>query len=356
MLARVQQFDLMALSPVEISRLGLEAELALNQVFDRFLSAIDRQKSPAMFRLLDQLQGAVEAQRLDQLAERILSGAKPSFIERLQGMLSPSALRSTVAKALTETAHLVSLKTKRLSDEVSKLEVELAAEMRSLEAEMQGLNQVLQEYNRFRDLFALETLFLFNAHAFAKAQVQTLEPAMQADPLLHMQASQKLQALESRALAVEGCMTRLPADQLILAQIQDAGMSTLQELATTASARFVSIKSSLLSLYSAYRVLETQQLGQRGKELDANLSQMRNKLLRQVSSQAAHAPGDNRLGQAQQIQSVVATTRELLELASQARTANQQKFEQTRQLLVASRQEILALGVQVMASAEARGS
>ena len=353
-LTKVQQFDLMALAPTEISKLGFESELALNKVFDQFLAVLDKQKAPVVFRLLDQLNGAVEAEKLDQLADRILSGDKPSLMTRVSGMFSAQALRSAVSKALAETAQLVSLKTKRLSDEVSKLENELGSEMRKLEADMHGLDQVLQEYQRFRNLFAADALFLFNAHLFAKQQFEALAPAMETDHLLRMQATQKLQALESRALAVEGCMTRLPADQLVLAQVQDAGMSTLQELATTASVRFASIKSSLLGLYSAYRVLEAQQLGQKGKDLDENLSRMRAKLMQQVASTAANAPGDNRLSQAQQIQAVVSSTRELMNMASQARIANQQKFEQTRQMLAASRQEMLELGKAVLASAQAR--
>ena len=353
-LQRVQGFDLMALAPAEIAKLGFESELALNQVFDRFLSAVDKQKTPVMFRLLDQLNGAVEAEKLDQLADRILSGDRPSLMTRLTGMLSAQSMRAAVNKALAETAQLVSLKTRRLSDEVGKLEAQLTGEMRNLETDMRGLDQVLQEYSRFRNRFAVDALFLHNALLYARQQVDALAPAMETDHLLRMQATQKLQALESRALAVEGCMTRLPADQLVLAQIQDAGMSTLQELATTASVRFASIKSSLLSLYSAYRVLEAQQLAQKGKDLDDNLNRMRDKLMHQVASTAAHAPGDNRLAQAQQIQTVVASTRELMELSMRARDTNQQKFDQARELLAASRQEMLSLGQTVLSSAQAR--
>lgn len=353
-LGRVQNFELMALAPAEIAKLGFEAELALNQVFDRFLAEVDKHKAPVVFGLLDRLSAAVESEKLDQLADRILSGEKPSLMTRLAGLLSAQAMRSAISKALAETAQLVSFKTKRLSDEVNKLERELSGEMRRLESDMHGLDSVLQEYHRFRKLFAVEALFLYNAHLYARQQVQALEPAMAQDHLLRMQATQKLQALESRALAVEGCMTRLPADQLVLAQIQDSGLSTLQELATTASVRFASIKSSLLGLYSAYRVLETQQLSQKGKDLDENLSRMRGKLMQQVAGTAAHAPGDNRLSQAQQIQSVVAGTRELMEIAGQARIANQQKFAQARELMAASRQEMLVLGQTVLASAQAR--
>ena len=55
---------------------------------------------------------------------------------------------------------------------------------------------------------------------------------METDHLLRMQATQKLQALESRALAVEGCMTRLPADQLVLAQVQEYLASKYSTLMT----------------------------------------------------------------------------------------------------------------------------
>ncbi|MDN5750920.1 MAG: HAD family hydrolase, partial [Pseudonocardia sp.] len=47
----------------------------------------------------------------------------------------------------------------------------------------------------------------------------------------------KLRLLESRALALEGTYTRLPADQMVIQQIEQAGVATLQETATTVASR-----------------------------------------------------------------------------------------------------------------------
>ncbi|MGT2467579.1 hypothetical protein ACVOMV_25975 (plasmid) [Mesorhizobium atlanticum] len=81
----------------------------------------------------------------------------------------------------------------------------------------------------------------------------------------------KLRLLESRALALEGTYTRLPADQMVIQQIEQAGITTLQETATTVAARFASIKMTLLSIHGAFAVKRSSN-SRRGKRVSTSNS------------------------------------------------------------------------------------
>ena len=58
---------------------------------------------------------------------------------------------------------------------------------------------------------------------------------------------------------------------------------------------------------------------------------------------AAQAPGENRLAQAQQIEQIIATTKEIHGLVEAARKSTEEKFEQARQRFAAARQELASL-------------
>lgn len=161
------------------------------------------------------------------------------------------------------------------------------------------------------------------------------------------EARHKLQALQSRALALEGTLSRLPSDQLVIRQLQNAGLATWQETTTTAAARFASIKMTLLTLHGALMTQGVQRLASQGKALDDNLSAVRSQLMRDVVSSSANLPGDNRLAQAQQLQAIVAESHALQNIVLQARQANTLKFEQARQLMAQAQQDMLALGQQL---------
>jgi hypothetical protein len=158
------------------------------------------------------------------------------------------------------------------------------------------------------------------------------------------EARHKLQALQSRALAVETTLTRLPTDQLVIRQLQNAGLATWQETTTTANARFASIKMTLLTLHGTLMTQGVQKLAEHGRSLDENLAAVRGQLLREVVGTSASMPGDNRLAQAQQLQQIVAESRALQDIATRARSDNAAKFEQARQLLAKAQSEIVALG------------
>lgn len=350
---RVESFNIQTITPTEITKLGFDAEMELTRALDSFLATVDRAEAPVVFGLIDQLAKAVSDERLEDLAERVMKGTPLPFTQRIMSLFSPSSARTAVNRAMAETSRIVSLKSKKLVDVVDSLQKQTQDELVKLQQDMVKLDVLLSDYTVCHNHFAHEVLFLHNALEVARAQVAALNEE-NSDQLERSQVAQKLQALESRALAIEGAMTKLPADQLTFAQLQDAGLSTIQEMTTTMSVRFPSIKSNLLAIHAAHRVIEGQRLAEKGMQLDENSAKVRNKLMKQAVTTAANAPGDNRLRQAQQIQSFIQTTRELVDINNQARTTNQSKFGQARGLLSDSRMAMLDLGKTVANNRQVR--
>lgn len=78
--------------------------------------------------------------------------------------------------------------------------------------------------------------------------------------------------------------------------------------------------------------------------MDEQLAKVRGAALKDVAVAAAKAPGDNRLAQAQQIESIVATTKEVRGLIAAAKREKEKKFEIARQKFAQARQELASLG------------
>ncbi|MCA9356611.1 hypothetical protein H6784_04585 [Candidatus Nomurabacteria bacterium] len=346
----LSEVDFMTLPTREIATLGNDAEIALHRTLDGFLSKIDQFESPWLFQLMVELKEVVDKQHLPELADRILND-KPGMLDRFKGIFSRKALTKAMDEAWEETKRLASGKTKTLADLVTTMDRELKTEQQKLCMEIRSMEELKDAYrNRFGD-FVVATAFTSVFFGRAKEQVMLFEQSM--DPNNPVQNAElqelhdKLQALESRALALEGTLTSLPADQLVIRQLQNAGISTLQETTATASARFASIKMTLLTLHGALVAKGVQRLAAQGAALDANLLAVRGQLMKDVVTTSANAPGDNRLAQAKQLCDIVTETAELVSIVEQARVSNQQKFAQARQLFEGSRQQMLMLGKQI---------
>lgn len=343
LLARVDAFRFAEISQHDLAALAVDAELALNRTLDGFLSRIDKSTSPQLFTLVASLNQQVQDENLPELANRILN-ARPSLLARLLGLFHPKSLRRAANRAYEEAVRIASGRSKALSDLIGGMETKLRVEMTRLNEELRHLDTVKAEYRKSFVAFAEDAVFLNSVLAKARAEVAALEPELADDPQRRHDLRDKLQSLESRALAVEGTLTKLPADQLVIRQLQNAGVATLQELATTMASRFASIKMTLLTIHGARMVQDLQRLAQQGADLDRNLNQVRGMLMKDVVETAATAPGNNRLQQAQQLQSVVADTQNLVALVDAARDSNQRKFEEARALMAQARQDMLALG------------
>jgi hypothetical protein len=344
------EINFTAIPTREIAMLGSEAEITLHRTLDGFLSKIDQFENPRLFKLAAELKNAVDKEQLPELADRILNG-KPGMLDRLKGMFSKKALTKAMDETWEETKRLASGKTKTLVDLVSAMDHELRTEQHKLENEVRSMEQLKDAYRDRYDDFVVAVAFTSTFLEQAKAQVAAAEQsADQNDPVHKTESDElrdKLQALESRALALEGTLTRLPADQLVIRQLQNAGISTLQETTTTASARFASIKMTLLTLHGALVTKSVQRLAEQGATLDANLAAVRSLLMKDIVTKAANAPGDNRIAQAQQLKAIVAETTSLVSIVEQARASNAMKFAQARQVFDEARKEMLALGQQI---------
>ncbi|MDE2446887.1 MAG: hypothetical protein KGO94_11950 [Alphaproteobacteria bacterium] len=331
----------------DIVKLGLGAEQALQRTLDGFLSRLDQKAASRLFDLFGQLEKGVEDAKLPEILERIQSGAKPGFLAQLWGKLSGKKPEDLIRDLMEEVGGLVSGRTKTLADKMQGLESELQREMQKLFGELKTLESLKQSYATHFDEFTLEAgvarAFLDKAKAFVEVERSKADAAdVQAQARMR-DLEERLRLLESRALALEGTYTRLPADQMVIQQIEQAGVATLQETATTVASRFASIKMTLLSLQGAFAVKTVQQIGERQARLDEQLTKVRNATIKDVAVTAAKAPGENRLAQAKQIEGIVASTREIHGLIADAKKDTTAKFDEARAVFANARQALADL-------------
>ncbi|KVP75388.1 hypothetical protein [Burkholderia ubonensis] len=344
--ARVDQFDFASLPAQQIALLGQEPTIHLNRVLDGFLERVNKAENPQLFKLVDTLSDEIAKEKIGDLAEEILS-AKPSLKYRILGFFSKKKLQEGLDLVYEELGRSARLKSKTLSDVVQKMERTLVTEMNKLIQELGNMDVVKAEYRNAFVMFAIEVAFLTNALAKAQAQAPALLAAADKDVMLQQEIQDKLQALESVALSREAMMTRLPAEQLITRQLQSAGVQTLQELSVTMGDRFASIRATLLGLHGANLVRNVQRLGQSNANLDNQLQEARAKLMGTVVTTAAHAAGNNRVDQANNLKRVVTDTANLQDIVEKSREANRVKFDEARNTMANVRQDLLALGQKI---------
>jgi len=344
---QLAQFDFAAMPSGDVIRIGLDAEQALQRTLDGFLARLDKNSAAAVFALFGRLEKGVEDANLPEILEKVQNGEKPGLIGSLLGRLRGKRPEQLAEELMTAIGNLIAGRTRTLADEMAKLEGELAKEMQKLFAELQNLEALKRSYGTHFADFTLAAgvanALLDKARSYVAEQEAALDPA---DPVAQgrlLELRDKLRLLESRALALEGSYTRLPADQLVIQQIEQAGVATLQETATTVASRFASIKMTLLSIHGAFAVKSVQQIAGRQAKLDRQLTELRGRALKDVAVSAALAPGENRIAQAQQIESIIATTKEIHGLVEAARKTTHEKFEVARQKFADARRELATL-------------
>jgi len=347
---RVEQFNFAALPAQHIAQLGQEPTNSLNRVLDSFLDRVNKNDNPQLFKLVDTLSEEIAKEKIGELAEQILS-AKLGLKDRILGMFSKKALQRGLDRAYEELGRVARNKSKTLSDVVVNMEKKLQVEMAKLNAELHNMDALKGEYRHAFFSFGEEVAFLHNALAKAKAQAPALLAAADKDVMAQQEIHDKLQALESVALSREAMLTRMPAEALIIRQLQSAGVSTLQELTVTMGDRFASIRMTLLGIHGANLVRNVQRLGQANAALDNHLQEARAALMTAVVSSAANAPGNNRLEQANNLKKVVADTQALQLVVEQARVANRAKFDEARATMSQARKDILELGQSIPSAA-----
>jgi hypothetical protein len=344
---KARELNLANMSTASIAKLGFEAERDLHQTLDGFLAHLDEREAAQLFTLFDRLGKGVEDAKLPDLLKKITDG-DISFWYRVVGFFSKARAAAIARQSYATAADILQGRTKTLKDVMNQLERDLNGEMNKLVGKLTMLETLKQDYGQHIAAFAVTVatmqIFLESARqeVAQKRDETRLTPSI-ANQTELQELEDKLQLLESRSLALEGVYTKLPADQVVIRQIEQAGVSTLQETATTAAGRFASIKQTLLALHGALGVKSLQNLGQTSARLDAQLAQMRGALLTDIATRAATAPGDNRLEQARQIRQIISETEAIQKIVAEGRAANVQKFQQARQEFLAARQELTQL-------------
>lgn len=342
--------DFDAITPAQIATIGIGAEQSLGKTLDGMLARLDKKSAAKVFDLFNRLQQGVDDANLPEILDKVQRSEKKGLLGTLRALLMKLMGKSAEEIAqdlMDQLSDLITGRTRTLAAEMQKLEGELNQEMQVLGTELASLGQLKQKYAEHFGEFTLQAAvaraFVDKARAHVQAQAAAADPADLMAQARVRELEDKLRLLDSRALALEGTYTRLPADHLVIQQVEDAGVATLQETATTVASRFASIKMALLSIQGAFAVKTVQQLSARQAKLDEQLTKVRGDALKDVAVSAARAPGDNRLMQAKQIEAIIASTREINALVKAARKETDDKFETARASFEQSRNALAQL-------------
>ena len=323
------------LTPAEIVQIGFPAEQALQQTLDGFLARLDKNSSHHVFLLFDQLEKGVKDADLQEVLRKI-QNTKPTFFRRLIGFFKGKSLSRISKETYDAVKDLLSGKTQTLAYEVNKIEKELAHHMHKLNDELTTMQELKESYHDHMTNFGTMAVASQRVLEMAKDHLTVLEREHLANenPILTAKLqdfTQKVQLLESRTLSLVGAFTRLPADHIIIQQIEQAGVATLQETTITASSRFASIKTTLLAINGAFNVKNVQQMAQKQALMAQQLQQIRSQLTKEIVNTAITNPGDNRLEQVAQIEKIIQDAKEIRELIKTAQEINESKFRTVRE-------------------------
>jgi len=349
--AALAALDFETIAPADIVTIGTGAEQNLSRTLDGFLARLDKRTAAKVFDLFGRLQKGVDDANLPEILDKVQKGEQRGFLAGLLNTvvnkLTGRSADDVARELMDQLTELITGRTRTLATEMQRLEGELGREMQALSGELKTMEQLRLKYGEHFGEFTLDAAvaraFVDKASAHVQAQAAAADPADVVAQAKVRALEEKLRLLESRALALEGTYTRLPADQLVIQQVEGAGVATLQETATTLAARLASIKMTLLSIQGAFAVKAVQQLSARQARLDEQLTKVRAQALKDVAVSAARAPGDNRLAQARQIEAVIASTREIDQLVRTARQETDQKFDTARELFAQSRTALAEL-------------
>lgn len=343
----VSTLDIRTIASGDIVTIGYHAEQELQRTLDGFLSRLDKKTASKLFQLFDQLQKGVEDAELPDLLVRIQQGQNPPWYARLWAFILRKDGDQLFREFLDSITDLITGRTKTLGDEMTRLERELGNEVQKLTTDLGVLDRLKYSYGEHFKTFTVDAAIAFAFLAKSKQQLVDAQKGLDPNDVLARgevkEIEDKVRLLESRALALEGVYTRLPADQLVVQQIEQAGVATLQETVTTAGSRFASIKMTLLSIQGAFSVSAVQHLGQQSARMDEQLLKVRGQATKDVAVAAAKAPGDNRLAQASQIEGIISTTREISDLVKQAYEETDRKFEEARGKFAQARLDLATL-------------
>ncbi len=334
------------ISLTDLAVLGNEAELALRQMLESFLGQINTMQNPQIYELLGRLSDGINKEDLPALADNILTPV--SGKQKVFNLFRTSKGRQKVAEeAWQRVQGLVRGKTKTLVDLLNGMEGELNQEVAKLAEAIGEWEKLKTAYGDCFDAFVVAVAFTSAYLGESKQSLKQLKDQVNPQNAQQMFAlnelNDRLQQLESRELTLETVLRSIPARQLVIQQLQGAGVRTYQEVVSTSATKFSNIMSTLLELHAAMMVKGVQQLSQRGAELRDNLEEVNARLRREVVTAAANAPGDNRVAQAEKLKKIVDEEVELRNLVNSGRVQNTEKFAKAREILAQTQKALLAL-------------
>lgn len=334
------------ITPAEIVQFGFTAEKGLQDTLDGFLSRLDKGSSDQVFKLFEKLEKGVEDANLPDVLKKI-QNSKPSLMARILGIFRGKNYKQISQETYEKIKDMLSGKTQTLAYHVNQLEKDLYNSIQKLNTELQSLDELKKSYHvhmeKFGVVAAAAEIGLTRAKAYLEEQTKANADTLQDNPILQAQLHElqhKYQLLESRTLSLVGAYLRLPADHVIIQQVEQAGIATLQETTITASSRFASIKTTLLAVNGAFNVKAVQQIADRQAKMDQQLQMVRSQITKEIVNTAYTAPGDNRLAQAAQIEKIIADAHEIKELVKKAQGVNEEKFKVARARFEEARKQL----------------
>jgi BMFP domain-containing protein YqiC len=344
---RLKKIDFRIMSSMDVAMLGSEVDKKFHTTLDGFLAKIDEVDNTNLFRLLRKLSDGVERENLEAFADQILND-EPDMLDKLLSLGSKKALSKSVDNTKERLKKLMSDKTKTLMDLVEDMSNDVDIEQGKLQTLLENMVNLKDAYrDRFND-FIIVVTFVWMFFEQSKIKTGEFERTLGANDLIGSQVlgemKSKLRTLESRALALEKALTRIAADQLLIAQLEEAGIETFLDVVTTIPGRIGEVKSTLLALHAALITRGVQGISEQSKQFGHKLNRVRAKVTEEVVTTAANAAGDNRLAEARSLRDIAAEIRKLAGIKNTAIENNLEKLKETRTILREVQQELVELG------------
>ena len=334
----LDSFDLLTIAPEYIGLIGKEQELAFGAVLDSFLDKIDEISTSKVGTIVEQLAKAVDKEDLSSLADRIIKNEPPSSIvdsvKKLFGKLNPKEIKE---QFIQETKTILGQKTGNLKATLGTLEKTLTDELQKLSTNVVFMSEVQTKYGEHFIKY-LETVVFAKALVMkSEQQAQEILPALVPTDIIDAQRIElvrgNLEKLQSRALALEGTLVNLPADNMVISQLRDACITTRQELLTTIPSKFNRIKMTIIKLNGALILKGVQDINEQSDKIDKALEKINSAVTKDVVTTASNMSGTNRLEQANHILEVVKDTKELMTIARNGQENNQRNFAEASLIL-----------------------
>lgn len=335
----VAVFDLAQADLKTLSTQGEASYKALNRTLDSYLQDVTQASQPQFFKLVDALSDEVEKQKLGEVAHAILT-AKPSLADRFIGLFNRRHLRNATDKVFETLGNAAKLRTKSLADLVNAKEREMDADLQHLAARMTALSTVKVQLRDSFYAFGEDTARLYGLLAVAEAQLPHLLAASSRDLVAQKDLEDKVQALKSLAIARETMLTRLPAEALVMRAIENAGYSTLREVATDTRQQFAEVRLGLLKVNAAFEVKSVQRAHESTARLAKNLQDLSMELGTEVAVRAEQLPGENRLANAKHLQDFIQTFQSWSAKTAEARKKSDLEMAESVQVLSQVRNDL----------------